>query len=104
MKFSVFLVFVRYSLVITAQIATGTDCIHDDDSCELYSSSGYRLQFLGGYDDDELNEMCYSHKLHEYKHIQTKYNQPVEDEDDDDIITVLLEICGLESKKRKYGV
>ena len=75
------------------------DCIHDDDSCKLYSSSGYRLQFLGGYDGDELNEMCYSYKLHEYKH-----KQGLGDSDDYDFITVSLAICDAESIERGYGV
>ena len=93
--FAVLVIFVC-SLITSTE---SRDCFHDDDSCELYSSSGYRLQFLGGYDGDELNEMCYSYKLHEYKH-----KQGLSGSEDDDIITVSLEICDAESKERGYGV
>ena len=105
MKLSVFLVFVGCCLVIITQRTGGTDCIHEDDSCELYLPSGYRLQFLGGYDGDELNEMCYSYKLHECNHRQGLYNQQVKHEDEDDnIVTVSLEISDLESKDNGYDV
>ena len=63
-----------------------------DGNCSLYSLSGYRLQFLGGYNDTSLDadneQMCYKYKLHEYKHKKglkkLNYN---------DTITVSIKIC-----------
>ena len=39
-----------------------------DGNCPLYSSSGYRLQFLGGLNATLNSQMCYKYKLHERRH------------------------------------
>ena len=52
----------------------------------LYSSSGFRLQFLGGISG--VDSMCYQYKLHEYKHKEGLKKVELNDE-----ITVSLQIC-----------
>ena len=60
-----------------------------DGNCDLYSQSGYRLQFLGGYKENNDDEMCYEYKLHEYKHKKgLKKMVSMEDR-----ITVSMQIC-----------
>ena len=63
-----------------------------DGNCPLYSSSGYRLQFLGGFNDtsdDALNsQMCYKYKLHEYRH-----KKGLKSRSDSDKVTVSMKIC-----------
>ena len=76
-----------------------------DGNCDLYSSSGYRLQFLGGYNDtsiDALNEeMCYKYKLHEYRH---KKGLKKRERIDNDTITISMRICNNNDDENVHGV
>lgn len=67
----------------------------------MYKESSFRVQFLGGRrigkpnDDMESEQMCYSYKLHQYRHKQTQTNN--------DTITWSLRLCPDENAHGKVS-